>query len=356
MNPTLTELVADGRLGDQARQIDLDLPRSVPAERVPFALGLAADLSSTVPTPGAGGTLALWDVLSRLAAYDLSIARTIEPHLDALSILAQAGLSPSDLGAGDGSTWGVFAAEGPSGRLTARQTSTGWIVDGIKPWCSLAGELSHALVTAWTSATTRRLFAVSLGLDVVAQSAAWASRGLVEIPSAPARFSTVAATPIGDDGWYLVRPGFWWGGIGVAACWYGGTAAVAGRLAPRGGGREPDQLALRDLGHVDTLLHAARTVLQHAALQVDDPDARAGDEVLTRRVRGFVRSVTDDVLVTTARATGPAPLTLEEEHARRVADLSVYVRQDHGDRDLAALGEQLAARRAPERHPTEGAQ
>ena len=148
------------------------------------------------------------------------------------------------------------------------------------------------------------------------------------------------------DGWYLVRPGFWWGGIGVAACWYGGAAGVARRLAPRpGAGRAPDQIAQLHLGEADTLLFAGRAALVHAAARVDDAGARAGDEVLARRVRGLVRTVADDVLGITARATGPAPLTFEEEHARRVADLSVYLRQDHGERDLAALGAQLTVDR-----------
>ena len=43
-------------------------------------------------------------------------------------------------------------------------------------------------------------------------------------------------------------------------------------------------------------------------------------------------------LTETGRALGPAPLTSAEEHARRVADLTVYVRQHHGDRDLARTG------------------
>jgi hypothetical protein len=36
---------------------------------------------------------------------------------------------------------------------------------------------------------------------------------------------------------------------------------------------------------------------------------------------------------------GPAPLAFEEEHVRRVADLELYLRQHHADRDLAALGQ-----------------
>ena len=338
-----TDEVAGGSLCAREEQIPLDLPPEPPARRVPFALDLAGELSGLVPTPGAGSTLQLWDLMSRLAAYDLTVARALEPHIDACSILHQAGVALGDVGADDRSTWGVFAAEGPDGRLTARETSTGWVVDGVKPWCSLAGLVSHALVTAWTSDTDRRLFAVSLGRDVRPRTGRWASRGLVEIPSAPAEFADVAAVPIGADGWYLVRPGFWWGAIGVAACWYGGAAGVAGRLAPRpgGAGRTPDQIAQVHLGQADTLLFAARAALVHAAAQVDDPQARTGDEVLARRVRGLARSVVDDVLGITARATGPAPLTFDEEHARRVADLSVYVRQDHGERDLAALGARL---------------
>ena len=37
-------------------------------------------------------------------------------------------------------------------------------------------------------------------------------------------------------------------------------------------------------------------------------------------------------------ALGPGPLTQEEDHAKRVADLQVYVRQHHAERDDASLG------------------
>ena len=304
---------------------------------VPWALRLAQDLS--LPMPGAGDTLTLWDALSRLAAYDLTAARALEPHVDALSILDQAGLTPSEAGGTAHSTWGVYAAEGPAGKLTAYQDGDQWVVDGVKPWCSLADQVSHALVTAWTGETTRRLFAVSMAetrvLDVP-----WVSRGLAEIVSAPVQFDAVAAVPIGDDGWYLRRPGFWWGAIGVAACWYGGAAGVAERLRPRRG-REPDQIAQMHLGGADAALYAAACTLREAACVVDDPGDRSRDEVTARRARAVVRAACDDVLGRVARAAGPAPLTFEEEHARRVADLSVYICQDHAERDLAALGAAL---------------
>lgn len=40
----------------------------------------------------------------------------------------------------------------------------------------------------------------------------------------------------------------------------------------------------------------------------------------------------------TGRALGAGPLSHDEEHGRRVADLTVYLRQHHAERDLAALG------------------
>ena len=73
----------------------------------------------------------------------------------------------------------------------------------------------------------------------------WTSRGLREIPSGTVHFDAVPAVPLGDAGWYYRRPGFAWGGMGVAACWLGGAVAVArgfkesllqgGRRRPRTG-------------------------------------------------------------------------------------------------------------------------
>jgi hypothetical protein len=43
-------------------------------------------------------------------------------------------------------------------------------------------------------------------------------------------------------------------------------------------------------------------------------------------------------LARTARALGPAPLCADATHAKRVADLAVYVQQSHAERDLERLG------------------
>lgn len=302
--------------------------------------------------PGAGATARLWGLLATLAAHDLGVARAVEPHLDALAIREQAGL-PAD---GD-RTWGVFAAEGPGVRLgatPAADDASTWHLSGTKPWCSLADRLDAALVTAHLPDGGRALFAVDLrapGVTPVDQP--WAARGLTEIPSTPVAFDAVPATPVGGPGWYLERPGFWWGGVGVAACWYGGAVALARSLWARAAGGD-DRLVAMHLGAVDARLADARRALAEAARLVDGgpADAAAGPPadvpgpVVAQRVRATVARTCEEVLERVGHALGPAPLALDPVHAKRVADLQVYVRQQHAERDDASLGAKLAGRDA----------
>ncbi|GAA5035071.1 acyl-CoA dehydrogenase [Microbacterium fluvii] len=269
--------------------------------------------------------------------------------LDALSILAQAAETADGapafeaLGAGPDSTWGVFAAEAPDLRLTADRDADGsWTLSGTKPWCSLAEQLSHALVTAWTGPGTRRLFAVALrSPGVTAHRGPWVSRGLSQIVSAAVDFQGVPAEPVGDDEWYLRRPGFAWGGIGVAAVWWGAAMPLRDALARAAEREEADQLALAGLGEADAALWAARAVLAEAADAADAGTEADAAKVLAERCRAVVAEAVEHVLIIADHALGPAPLTSDEHHARRVADLRIYLRQHHAQRDAARLGRLL---------------
>jgi alkylation response protein AidB-like acyl-CoA dehydrogenase len=309
-----------------------DVPRTV-HEALAAVAGWPADL-----VPGAGRTARLWELLATLGATDLGVARAVEPHLDARAILTQAGLGDR------AGTWGVFAAEGPGVRLDAVEAPDGWRLTGTKPWCSLAGVLDAALVTAHLADGGRALFAVGLrgpGVHLVDQE--WVSRGLAEIPSTAVAFDEVPAEPVGPPGWYLERPGFWWGGIGVAACWFGGAVGIGRRVHRQAAARD-DQLLAMHLGAVDHRLESARRALAEAAALVDAEtlDAAQG-RLLAKRVRATVAAVCEDVLQIAGHALGPAPLALEPEHAKRVADLQVYVRQQHAERDDVSLGQALAS-------------
>jgi len=284
-----------------------------------------------------------WSSLSALAtlgSVDLTTARAVEPHWDAVAILGQAGTVVPE-----GTTWGVYAAAPPGTTLAAVPADDGaWQLSGVKPWCSLADRVSHALVTATVEAQPPGLFTVALrdgGVSV--DPGAWAPHGLREVTTSTVTFTDVPATPVRAPGWYLDRPGFAWGGIGVAAVWFGGAAAVAGALWDAARSRPPDQVALLHLGACDAALHATLLTLRHAARAIDAGRADGEDgRVLAGRVRAQVARCAEEVLTTVGHALGPAPLALDPVHAARVADLTLYLRQHHAERDLAALGRLVA--------------
>lgn len=335
-NPRPAELFSvRGDLAAAAAEVNGDARR---------ALALAKTLVS-VPRPGEGHTMRLFNTLSTLGAADLTAARVAEAHLDALAILHQADHAPRP-----DQTWGVFAAEGPAMTLTATQVDGGWRLDGLKPWCSLAGLVSHALVTAHVASPHgdpgRRLFAVDLSQPgITVHEDLWVARGLSQVPSGPVDFTAVTANAVGDDGWYLRRPGFSWGGVGVAAVWWGGAVGLARTLYDSTRGRAPDQIALAHLGAVDLAVTGAQAALTEAASAIDAGEADdAAGSLLAARVRGIVARTVEDVIFQIGHALGPAPLALDARHAQRVADLQLYVRQHHAERDDAVLGRMLVSR------------
>jgi hypothetical protein len=270
-----------------------------------------------VPLPGGGSTRERWAILARLAEEDLSLARLSEGHFDALAILAE--LHGPEPVAGE--RWAVWAAAPPS------LEAVGGRVRGVKPYCSGARVCTRALVTAGD-----RLFAVGPGEPV---GGTWPATGMAASDSLDVRFDDVPAEEVGPPGGYTGRPGFHHGGIGVAAVWYGGARAVARPLLRAG-----DPHALAHLGAVDIALTSARDVLERAATEIDaDPlDLKQDAAARALRVRSLVAEVAAEVIDRTGRALGAGPLSHDEAHSRRVADLTVYIRQHHAERDLAALG------------------
>jgi alkylation response protein AidB-like acyl-CoA dehydrogenase len=305
------------------------------------AIDVAVEFGHRLPEPGRGRTALRWSLLAAVAEVDLTVARVLEAHADALAILAEAGLDPKP------GSWGVFAAEAPDVQLEAKESEQGWTVTGTKPWCSLGGSLDHGLVTA-RAENGRRLFAVDLRAGGVHAEAtqAWVARGLRTVATVPVHFDAVAATPVGAPEWYLIRPGFAWGGLGVAACWLGGAAGLAATLRDGvAGGSRGGSLGEMHLGAVDAALHGARTVLAAAATAIDAADV-SDAALLALRVRAVVADAVELTLRHVAHALGPRPLGFDPVHVRRVADLELYVRQHHAERDLAALGVRLLAAEA----------
>ncbi|MGH3176999.1 MAG: acyl-CoA dehydrogenase, partial [Streptosporangiaceae bacterium] len=109
-------------------------------------------------------------------------------------------------------------------------------------------------------------------------------------------------------------------------------------------GRDVGPHALAHLGAVDIALHTARSALDVAAAGIDaDPaDREGGGRLRALRLRALVEATATEVMRRVGRALGAGPLSHDEAHSRRVADLTVYLRQHHAERDLAELGTLVA--------------
>ncbi|OJZ75326.1 acyl-CoA dehydrogenase [Mycobacterium paraffinicum] len=295
-----------------------------------------------LPLPASGRTTERWQRLSSLAEENIVAARVAESHVDAVAILHELGGKPPE----SGQLWGVWAAESPDAVLTATDVNGAFTLSGTKVWCSGAGFCTHALVTARLEDGTRGLFAVQVtDASVKPLPSTWWNAGMAGSDTRPVQFTNTHAVAVGDPGDYVHRPGFWHGAIGVAACWLGGARRVADPLYRCAGSESADAYSLAHLGAVDAALAAGDAVLAAAAAQVDaDPFDRAGTaQLLARRVRTVVEHAVDEAITRTGRALGPGPLCQDGRHAQRVADLSIYIRQSHAERDLAELG-RLAGR------------
>jgi hypothetical protein len=87
------------------------------------------------------------------------------------------------------------------------------------------------------------------------------------------------------------------------------------------------------------LLWGARNVLEDAAARIDRGRANGtAGGLLAARVRGVVADTAERMLLLVGDALGPAPQTFDEEHARRVVDLTVSLRQHHAARNDARAG------------------
>jgi hypothetical protein len=314
-----------------------------PAVAVSVIRALVAAGALDLPLPGSGRSRERLRALSRLGELDLTVGRLGEAHADAVAIAAELGGTAPE----PGEVWGVWAAEPPTARVKATAPSRPgepWRLDGRKAWCSGAGICSRALLTAHAE-DGPRLFAVDLRAPGVAPvDDAWPVAALRGSDTRSVDFSSVDAVAVGGPGRYVDRPGFWHGAVSVAAVWYGGAVAIARALLQANERRALDDLGLMHLGAVDAAVGGARAALDAAAVAFDsDPRDHTGRvAAVARRTRAVVEAAATETIDRVGRALGAAPLALDAAHARRVADLQLYLRQSHADRDLAALGRLVA--------------
>jgi alkylation response protein AidB-like acyl-CoA dehydrogenase len=293
-----------------------------------------------LPVPGAGATAQRWERLLDWGRADLPLARLAEGHTDALAILREAGARPVP-----DALYGVWAARsGGTGAELGDGPGAGTLRGTVR-FCSGAHLLDRALVVAATPGGSRvtDLDLSASGVRPVDDS--WQAPGMRDSDTVDVELADVAVDERdlrGAPGWYTDRLGFWWGGAGVAAVWLGGALgvldALRAGLAPQSG-HGVEQSRLAHLGALHASVSASRALLDATAAPIDaDPTSPHRTAVWT--LRSAVERTCRDVLEVTPRAAGGAALT-RSPLGQQLADLGIYVRQHHGERDLAALGQSV---------------
>jgi alkylation response protein AidB-like acyl-CoA dehydrogenase len=284
--------------------------------------------------PGGGHTARRWEALAELGRRDLALARLAEGHVDAVAILAEAGRTPVP-----DALYGVWAAR--SGGTGA--DFDGETLSGTVRFCSGAHVLGRALVAALDPAGQGHLLDVDLTGQRIHRSAdTWQAIGMDASDSGDVTFDQVVPDAVvGPPGWYVSRPGFGHGGIGVAAVWLGGCAAVLDSvLADLGERGKQDEHQLAHVGAMYTGLRAAEALLSQTAGEID---ANPGLDAMhvAQLCRASVEDAAGEILARAPKVTGPALMCRDRRFPQQLADLQVYVRQHHAERDLAALGSQV---------------
>lgn len=287
-----------------------------------------------------------------MASHNLSLAKLYEGHTDALAILAELqDQTDADDGQEDEApvverqkSWGVWAAETSASRVVMTPLGGNLVqLNGTKSWCSGAHSVSHGLMTVWSpdSKDVNLVRVVMNQPGVHVSSATWAAIGMADSVSADVTLSNAIGRMVGKPGSYLSRPGFWHGGAGIAACWYGGAVslgmALHRSLTPlphekRGAYR------LAALGRVDVALHQTAEALRGAAQWIDQ-NPLGDSRRAAMRVRLSAENAAITVLDEAGRALGAGAFCRDWHFARAAADLPVFVRQSHAEHDFSALAE-----------------
>lgn len=287
----------------------------------------------------------LVEALLGLGRTDIPLSRLVEGHVDAVRTAAQAGTAvrPDQL-------YGVWASRSGATGLRAKTDGDTLVLNGVLRFASGAGIIDRALVPVWTGDDHHLLVDLPVA-ELPVDRSGWHTTAMTVSHSHTvpvAGLSVSMADVVGDQDFYLERPGFFPGGVGVAAVWAGGVSRVLDTLLGWLGSHIPPAAESR-LGRVSTYRQLATASVREAGRRLDaalvgsGSPPRADLQELATVVRAGVAHCVHAALDETRTIAGPAGLAFDTALLHAVADLDLYVRQQNADADAAFLGARLRA-------------
>lgn len=289
--------------------------------------------------------IALLARLYEIGRRDLPLARLVEGHVDAVQIVRRYGTAAQvDMlrrALVRGATLGVWNAGLPGEALRLDDGR----LSGGKSYASGAGVLSHALVTADTSAGVQLLLLDLSGVPPAIDTDWWRVIGMQRSETNQVRWHHAPITDadrIGQPDSYAREPFFSGGALRFVAVHAGGVAGICDlsrdHLAKTGRSDDPFQAAR--MAELFALADgAAATVRRTARLWFQDVDR--GDEPRLARVAAARLAVTDAAeraMVVAREAVGLAGQFHSHPLSAMLSDLAVYLRQPAPDAQRLRIG------------------
>jgi alkylation response protein AidB-like acyl-CoA dehydrogenase len=306
-------------------------------------------LSSVIPKrfggPGIGfgtiGPIALFDLLRTLGRGNLAVGRIFEGHVNALKLIflfgneTQSRLAAEDVRAGH--LFAIWNSEQGDGvRLSNVPAAT---LAGTKVFCSGAGYVTRALITASTSDGVRMLLIPTLpGARV--ESSNIKLHGMRAAQTGVVRFDGVevsAESAIGEPGDYTREPTFSAGAWRTLAVILGGIDALIDetqrQLVSRDRHKDPHQLSR--MGLILIARESVRLWIRRAArIAENDKQPTAAITGYVNLARTATESAALDVIRLIQRMLGLAAFLQANPVERLMRDLATYLRQPAADEAL----------------------
>lgn len=290
----------------------------------------------------------LLQTLMSIGAYDLSLGRIYEGHINALLLMESFGTHEQKAHyfseALSGKLFGIWNSELPTERLKYKSTTQGYEFEGAKIFCSGASQVHRPIVTAEGRDGSRM---VILHLDeyrMTEDYSYWKPLGMISSVSCRFDFTHKAFREkqfLGNSYDYVREPDFSGGSVRFAAVQLGGAEAAV-RATVRHldtMGRTEAQEQRQRLGKLSILMETGRLWLKGAGKAMDDKHKNPEEYVhYSNMVRTVIRDICEEVLNVCGMSVGLQGMMKSHPLERIQRDLSVYLKQPGPDRALSETG------------------
>ena len=287
------------------------------------------------------GSLALFDLLRLIGRGNLAVGRIFEGHVNALKLICLYGKGPqidravADLEAGH--LFAIWNAEAENA-VRLDRVSGDRKLTGSKVFCSAAGHITRALITATEASGTRMLLIpLQLGERVVPNGISL--HGMHATRTAGMDFDGIRVPPdgyIGEPNDYVREPAFSAGAWRTSAVTLGGLDSLIDetrrQLIARNRHHDPHQLSR--MGQVLIARESARLWIERAASVEDSDFPVATITGYVNLARIALESATFNIIRLVQRTLGLSSFLQGNPVERLMRDLATYLRQPAADEAL----------------------